>query len=151
MELNTLRKYGIKIETYLKLDTFALAVKLLKNSKEIPSNAKRPKKNFGYHLSLCQAFAISRREGTSLAMLKEDMWCFEPVIGLGLAKAPQYFLEGHNRFPGTARTLEAGKNWAQSFPHFELGKYEGITFAPLSKTTFDPDLINPINSNYDSH
>ncbi|HZK12183.1 MAG TPA: DUF169 domain-containing protein [Atribacterota bacterium] len=141
MELNILHEYGNKIETYLKLNTFALAVKLLKNKKEIPSNAKRPKKDFGYHLSLCQAFAISRREGMPFAMLKEDMWCFEPVIGLGLAKVPQYFLEGHNRFPGTARTLEAGKNWAQSLPNFELGKYEGIAFLPLSKTTFNPDLI----------
>jgi len=91
-----------------------------------------------YHYA---SLAISRREGTPFAMLKEDMWCFEPVIGLEMAKAPQYFLEGYNRFPGTARTLEAGKNWAQSFPHFELGKYEGIAFAPLSKTTFKPNLI----------
>jgi uncharacterized protein (DUF169 family) len=141
MELSVLHEYGKKIETHLKLNTFALAIKLLESKKDIPFVAKRPKKDFGYHLSLCQAFAISRREGTSFAMLKEDMWCFEPVIGLGLAKAPQYFLEGNNRFPGTTRTLEAGKNWARSFPHFELGKYEGIAFAPLSKTTFEPDLI----------
>ena len=46
MELNKLRKYGIKIETYLKLNTFTLAIKLLKNKKEIPSDAKRPKKDF---------------------------------------------------------------------------------------------------------
>jgi len=141
MELNILRGYGNKIETYLKLNTLVLAIKLLENKKDIPFFTKRPKKDFGYHLSLCQAFAISRREGTPLTMLKEDMWCFEPVIGLGLAKAPQYFLEGHNRFPGTARTLEAGKNWVQSFPHFKLNKYKAITFAPLSKTTFEPDLI----------
>jgi len=73
---------------YLKLKTFVLAIELLENKKDMPFVAKRPKKDFGYHLSLCQAFAISRREGISLAMLKEDMWCFVPVIGLGLAKAP---------------------------------------------------------------
>ena len=140
MELNILHEYGDKIETFLKLNTLILAIKLLKK-KEIPLDAKRPKKDFGYHLSLCQAFAISRREGRSLALLKEDMWCFEPVIGLGLAKAPPYFLQGHNRFPETARTLEAGKNWAQSLPHLEGGKYVGIAFTPLSKTTFEPDII----------
>ena len=116
MNMNILHEYGNKIETYLKLSTFALAIKLIKKKKDIPFVAKRPKKDFGYHLSLCQAFAISRREGTSFTMLKEDMWCFEPVIGLGLAKSPQYFLERHNRFPGTARPLETGKNWAQSSP-----------------------------------
>ena len=141
MELSVIREYGDKLEKYLKLKTSVLAVKLLQNSEDILLNSKRPKKDFGHHLSLCQAFAISRREGTFFTMSKEDMWCFYPVIGLGIAEAPEYFLEGNNRFPGNARTLEAGKKWAQSFPHFELDKYKGITFAPLSKTTFAPDLI----------
>ena len=76
-------------------------------------------------------------------MFKEDMWCFSPVIGLGLEKAPKYFLEWYNRYPvpGSSQTLEAGAKWAQSFPHFELGKYKGIAFAPLSKISFEPDLI----------
>lgn len=43
-------------------------------------------------------------------MFREDTWCFEPVIVLALVKVPQYFLEGNNRFPGTAQTLEEGKN-----------------------------------------
>jgi len=140
-KLNIFHEYGYKIQAHLNLETFALAIKLLKYEKDAPNNIQRPKKDLGYHLSLCQAFAISRREGVSLTMFKEDMWCFEPVIGLGLAEAPQYFLEGNNRFPGTAQNIEAGKNWAQSFPHFEFGEYKGITFAPLIKTTFEPDLI----------
>jgi len=143
MELNVIHEYGNKIEKYLRLKTFVLAVKLLQNEKDMPSVAKRPTKDLGYHLSLCQALAITRREGIPMSMLKEDMWCFEPVIGLGIEKAPQYFLEGHNRYPypGAAQSLEAGAKWAQSFPHFELGKYKGVAFAPLSETTFKPDLI----------
>jgi len=140
-KLDIIQKYGEKIKTYLQLNTFSLAVKMLENKNNIPTNTCKPKKDMGHHLSLCQAFAISRREGTPFTMFKEDMWCFEPVIGLGLEKAPEYFLDGHNRFPGTARTLEAGKHWVRSFPHFESGKYKGIAFAPLSKTTFYPDLI----------
>jgi uncharacterized protein (DUF169 family) len=69
------------------------------------------------------------------------MWCVEPVIGLGLAEPPQYFLEGHNRYPLTASSLEAGKNWAQSFPRFKFGKYKGVSFAPLTETDFIPNLI----------
>ncbi|MFC1593268.1 DUF169 domain-containing protein, partial [Candidatus Omnitrophota bacterium] len=92
-------------------------------------------------LSLCQGFAMSRREGTPLAMLKEDMWCIEPVIGLGLADIPQYFLDGHNRFPGSAKTLEAGSNWAHAFPRLAVGKYIGIASAPLKTAIFEPDLV----------
>ena len=28
-------------------------------------------------------------------MLKEDMWCPEPIICYGLVEPPSYFLEGH--------------------------------------------------------
>lgn len=37
-------------------------------------------------------------------------------------------------------TLEAGANWAQEFPHFEVGKYVGIVSAPLRTANFEPDL-----------
>jgi len=144
MELNLLRNYGNRIEDCLRLKTYVLGVKLLKN-KEEPLNNKlqNPLNDFGYHLSLCQALAISRRKGKALSMFKEDMWCFEPVIALGFEKAPQYFLEGHNRYPlpGSSQSLKAGAKWAQSFPHFELGKYKGIAIAPLFKINFEPDLV----------
>jgi len=141
MVLKVIQEYGEKIEKYLKLNTFVLAEKYLESKTNIPSESKRPKKDLGYKLSLCQALAISRREGTPFTMLKEDMWCFYPVIGLGIEEAPQFFLKGNNRFPESARTLEAGAKWAKMLPHFELGKYVGMTFSPLSKTTFKPDLI----------
>jgi hypothetical protein len=47
-----------------------------------------------------------------MAMLKEDHWCFEPVVGYGLGEPPEYFLEGHNRYPRDVETLAAGKTYA---------------------------------------
>ena len=141
MQFKKYQKYGNKLKKYLILETLPLGIKLLQNKRDLPANAKQPMKDFGHHLSLCQAFAISRRKAESFVMFKEDMWCFEPVIGLGIEKAPKYFLEGNNRYPATARTLQAGKNWATHFPHFEYGKYIGIAFSPLSMVNFQPDLI----------
>ena len=132
MEINEIQIIAKKLQKYLELKTFPLAIKLLKDEKEIPLEAKRPLKDFGNHLSLCQAFAISRREGITVAMLKEDMWCFYPVIGLGIVEAPQYFLEGNSRYPRLAKNIKAGKKWAETLPRFDTGKY---------KTTFEPDLI----------
>jgi len=141
MKLSIVQKHGKNIEEYLKLETSIIALKLLKRKEDIPLHTKRPKKDVGYRLSLCQGLGITRREKTPISLLKEDMWCVEPVIGLGLAEPPKYFLEGNNRYPLTASTLDAGKTWAQSFPRFEAGKYIGVSFAPLNETTFIPDLI----------
>ncbi|MCK4402357.1 MAG: DUF169 domain-containing protein [Dehalococcoidia bacterium] len=139
--LRELHEYGEEIERRLRLRTFPIAVKLLEKEADIPEGAIRPKRDLGHHLSTCQGFAMSRREGTLVAMLKEDMWCFEPVIGYGLAELPQYFLDGYNRFPESVMTLEAGSSWARSFPHLETGKYIGILSGPLVTANFEPDLI----------
>jgi len=139
-EVEVFHRYGKEIEKQLRLKNSPLAVKLLRKKKDIPKDAKKPKRDLGYRLSTCQAFSISRRQMISIAMTKEDMWCFEPVIGYGLAKPPKYFLEGHNRFPRTAKTLEAGRNWAQAFPHLKYSEYIGIVSAPLTKANFEPDL-----------
>jgi len=141
MQLEDMRNCGEEISRRLCLKTFPLAVKLLDKKEDIPQEALRPLRDLGYHLEVCQAYATTRREGTLIAMLKEDMWCFEPVVGYGIAEPPQYFLEGHNRFPRDVETLEAGKNYASDFPRLPVGKYIGVMSAPLKATNFNPDLV----------
>ena len=141
MKLSVFHEYGEELEKRLRLQSFPLALKLLEKEEDIPKGAQRPLRDFGYHLALCQGFALSRREGTTLAMLKEDMWCFEPVIAYGLAEPPEYFLEGYNRFPRDVKTLEAGANYARELPRLEFGKYIGVVSAPLITATFEPDVI----------
>jgi uncharacterized protein (DUF169 family) len=135
------REYGEELDKRLRSKTFSLAVKLLEREEDIPDGTRRPLRDLGYHLSLCQVYQISRRWGTAMAMLKEDMWCFEPVVGYGLGEPPAYFLEGHNRFPEDVESLEAGRHYADEFPHLEVGKYVGVMSAPLRATDFEPDLV----------
>jgi len=140
-EMETLHKYGEELEKRLRLKTFPLAVKLLEKEADIPEGAVRPLRDLGYHMPLCQAFATSRREGTLMAALKEDMLCFEPVVGYGMAEPPQYFLEGHNRFPEDVESLEIGSHYASDFPRLPVGKYIGVMSAPLQTATFLPDVV----------
>ena len=114
---------------------------MLEKVGDIPEGANRPKKDFGVCLAQCQAFAFAERYGMSIAMLKEDMWCPEQVLGYGLEEPPKYFLEGRNRYPDDVESLEAGANWARDFPRFEVGKYVGIVAAPLAIANFESDLI----------
>ncbi|HEX75045.1 MAG TPA: DUF169 domain-containing protein [Dehalococcoidia bacterium] len=141
LNLKDMHQWAEELERRLRLKTFPLAVKLLEKEEHIPEGAMRPIRDLGYHLPLCQGYAMSRREGTVVAMLKQDMWCFEPVVGYGLVESPQYFLEGCNRFPQDVKTLEAGRNYASDFPRLETGKYIGVASAPLTTANFEPDLV----------
>jgi len=130
-----------ELERLLRLQSLPLALKMLKSEDEIPKEAQRPVKDMGFHLNFCQALSLSRRNGLTIAQTIEDMWCFEPVVGLGFVKPPERFLEGYNRFPSSARTLEAGATWARNMPRFDYGKYIGVLCAPLEKASFEPDIF----------
>jgi len=116
---------GKTLEQTLKLNNAPIAVKMLQDESEIPSGALRPKKDRGYHLAQCQAFAMSRRENTIVAMLKEDNWCPGPVIAYGLVPRPD--------------SPEARKN--NTGDVFPYGKYIGILTTPLITAGFEPDVV----------
>jgi len=138
--MNKFNELGRKLELQLRLNTYPLAIKMLKSIEDVPEDATRPLKKFGKCLSTCQAFALSRRFGETVAQIFEDMWCPEPVIGFGLAEPPEYFFEGKTRYPSGVKSLEAGANWAREFPRFEVGKYVGVVSAPLTSASFEPDV-----------
>ena len=118
-------KYGEELEKALLLKTSPIAVKMLELEKDIPEGAIRPKRDKGYHLAQCQAFAMTRRQGLAIAMLKEDHWCWAPLMGYGLVEDPHdAFVDSH-----------------AFFPRFEEGKYIGMVTAPLKTANFEPDMV----------
>ncbi len=140
-EFDVFHEFGKELEERIRLQTFPLAVKMLEKESDIPEKAQRPMRDFGYRLSSCQGFAISRREGTAVVTMFEDMWCPEAVVGFGLAEAPQYFFDGYHRFPQSVESLEAGSVWAREFPKLKVGQYVGVVSAPLTMTPFEPDVV----------
>jgi uncharacterized protein (DUF169 family) len=118
------KKYGEELERSLMLRTSPIAVKMLEKEADIPKEAVRPKRDRKCHLAQCQAFALSRREGTTVAMLKEDNWCPTAVMAYGLVKRP-----------------ESVEKWTHPYECFEHGKYIGIVSAPLKSASFMPDVV----------
>jgi len=123
-EWSTLNKYGEELETSLLLRTSPVAVKMLEKEADIPNGAFRPKRDGGYHIAQCQAFGMSRREGKTVAMLKEDHWCPTALTAYGMVPKP----------------ASMGM-FGESSPSFEVGKYLGVVTAPLKRAAFVPDVI----------
>src|SRR6056297_2754457 len=142
MELQKLHRKAQLLQNKLRLKTNILAIKLIETPEDIPADAERPLKDYGYHLDLCQALGKSRLEGKTIVMQKEDMWCFEPVVGLGMAEPSREFLAGDNRYPWSVMKREDASKWAHSLPHLERGRYMGVVSAPLSTCSFEPDMYS---------
>jgi len=139
--LNELNRYGEELERLLLLRTSPIAVKMVEREDDIPEGTLRPKRDRGVHLAQCQAFAMSRRQGIAVALLKEDHWCWDPLISFGLVEPPDLFLEGRILFPHMVASLEAAKNLAKTSPRLEFGRYIGVLSAPLKTAKFEPDLV----------
>jgi uncharacterized protein (DUF169 family) len=118
-------RYGAELESSLLLKTSPIAVKMLEKESDIPEGAIRPKKDRGYHIAQCQAFAMTRRQGMTIAMLAEDHWCWAPLLAYGLVENP------HDPFIDSVA----------AFPSFKRGKYIGLVTAPLKSAKFEPDMV----------
>ena len=103
-KLETYNKFGEELENGLLLRTSPIAVKMLEKEADIPEGAFRPFKDEGYHLAQCQAFSLSRMEGKTVAMLKEDHWCPTALMAYGMA-TPLAFDKASTRDSTRARSL----------------------------------------------
>lgn len=141
LSLSEFNGFGEEIERRLLLRTSPIAIKLLETEKDIPESALRPKRDLGFHLGLCQAFTMSRRERKTVAMLKEDHWCYLPVIAFGLVEPPDFFLQANTFYKFSVGDLKAAVKLAKELPRLEHGKWTGIVSAPLNAAQFEPDVV----------
>ncbi len=128
------------MSVYIKHQTHPLAVKLLRQEDRIPEGAKSPVKDFGVTFSLCQALALSRKEGLTILLDKNSQSCPIALAGLGLVR-PEEFLSGKFVLAPSNQSPEARKKIAASLPRFPFGKYQQVLIAPIKAAAFDPDVI----------
>jgi len=122
LTLKQVHEYGHELEIWLRMRVHPIAIKMLKNRGEVPEGAIIPTRDWKHKYSLCQSFARSQRNAETIAMFKEDHWCFEPVVGLGLAEKSEFCLEGHHRYPDSVKDLQAAAEWCRNMPHLQYGE-----------------------------
>ncbi|MBW1789248.1 MAG: DUF169 domain-containing protein [Deltaproteobacteria bacterium] len=115
-----------KLTYYFRPLTFPVAVKLLTAADELPEKVKVPSRDFGQKMMTCQAMAMARRHGLSVAVGPGDVKCAPSAIGLGMVDPNA--LEKPEGPEAVSKTLE-------------LGKYSYILYSPLHSARFEPDVL----------
>lgn len=120
----------------------AMALKMIRNTSEVPDGALYPLRDMGQHMALCQAFALSRREGRTVFMQKQDHWCFGPLVGYGHVEMKKGSAAFNELLPVIGIfDPEAAARFIENSPHLPVGEYCGILTAPLETADFEPDAI----------
>lgn len=133
--------YDDKLNQYLRLNTFPVAVKFLHDMNEAPERAKRPSRDLGHLLTTCQAVSMSRRYGWVIALGREDLSCVLGAMALGLEKQLPHYKEGNLCLDLYTDNLEAGRLSEESVPRLPEGEYAGLVTAPLQRASFVPDSV----------
>ncbi len=128
-----------KLNKYLKLSTFPIAVKLIENLDIFDEihRIKRPDKK----LALCQIFSYSRYYGWTIGLSKEDNICPLAEIAMGFEKPYKSFLEGAFFLDRYNKTPEGAKKTAEMIPKVPYGKIRGIISGALARIDYTPDFI----------
>lgn len=133
------KKIDDKLNKYLRLATFPIAVKLLRNAEELNDIKflKKPEKK----IALCQIFTYARYYGWTIGCVKEDNLCPLAEISLGFEKSHKLFEEGAFFVGRYNETKDAAKKTTATMPKLPFGQYTAIVTGTLARIDFEPDLI----------
>ncbi len=146
-EIEKWRDAGQEYYDKLRLLTFPLAIKYIKDESEIPSNAFRPSK-INQRLSLCQAFTTARRLGRSVGMTFEDNHCITSSFVQGWKYMPgkellkSQIISGYHSNPSSEMRIQLQFSELLTKKAREKVKGNiGFVVSPLTKTDIIPDVI----------
>ena len=132
---------GKGLRRCINTETFPVAIKILKEKGEIPSGTRTPLKDLKVKMAHCQAQAIARKYGWTIAMTKEDLGCAISGHNYGWEIADQEgaidFLTRMNYAGDRAAALKI----LQSHRALEPGQCEAVVYSPLEWSKIEPDVI----------
>lgn len=129
------------IEKYVRPDTFPLAIRVMKEGEQLPDKVRQPLKDLGEKFSICQSITMSRRYGWSLAMGREDQSCPIAKIAFGFEEELDFYKEGNLANGMYAATCDIGAITESKVPKFSKEESGTILIAPLSRATFEPEIV----------
>ena len=88
------KTFAREIETYVRPATFPVAAKLLWLDEGVPEKAKRPFRDMKIQIAICQAIAMARRYGWTVAVGEEDLNCVLTKTVFGFAPLTEHFTSG---------------------------------------------------------
>jgi len=127
----------------LRLKTFPVAVKFLKNKADLPEKARRPSAVPGKRVAICQGVTMARNYGWTVGLAKEDVICVPAAIVFGFSGSsdPPASLAGLFCKINFSSAEGLARKEISSMSRFENGEIEAIVMAPLERASFDPDTI----------
>ena len=138
-----MNELGIRLRETVGLPYSPVAVRVYEDENEAPADAFRPYRDKGLHYGLCQVTSLVKTKGMTIALTKEDHWCWKPLMAFGLVdcerNTPVY--QQVLRNCGIPQPDRADYHFQKDFPRMPRNDQRVIVEAPLETASFVPDVI----------
>ena len=131
------------ISNELRLKTFPVAVKFLKDTSEFPEKTRQPSVVMQKRVTICQAVTMARVYGWTVGLTREDLICVPAMIAFGFS--------GSDDPPASLARLFCEVNFhddeiqarkgIDSMNILDNDKFGAMVLAPLTKGLYEPDTV----------
>jgi uncharacterized protein (DUF169 family) len=140
-ELAPFRALDEALSRYIRPDTFPLGIRMLSPGEPVPEGVRIPTRDVGEHWIVCQSIGIARRFGWSIAVGKEEVICPLASVSFGFRPPNARYDTGEAALGMYCSDEEAAGALEAATWRFEAGRFERLCVAPLSRLTFEPNVI----------
>jgi uncharacterized protein (DUF169 family) len=128
------------LSEFVRPQHFPLAVGFAAAGAE-PERCKRPQRDLGIRVAICQSFALARRYGWTLAVGREDLSCPLAHVAFGYSPSLPFYEEGNLCVEMYTKSAEAGARSEAAVPRLPLGHHDLLLIAPVARAAFDPAVF----------
>ncbi|HVP67318.1 MAG TPA: DUF169 domain-containing protein [Anaeromyxobacteraceae bacterium] len=129
------------LEKHLRVATFPVGIRSLKPGEPVPPKAKRPQKNLGVKVAICQGLGLARRYGWTLAFAGEDLSCPIAKAVFGFEERNDYYASGALADGMYASCREAGARFEAALAKYQPGEISHVVAGPLGRIDFEPQTV----------
>ena len=130
-----------ELQTYIRPQTFPVAIRMLEPGEEIPERARRPGRDWKKLSMSCQVIDMARRYGWTIALTREDHVCSLGITAIGFDKPLPIYNVGTLCEGMYTETKQAGQRSEAAIDKFEVGRYSCLLVAPLDRANFEPHVV----------
>jgi len=130
-----------QLEKYLRVSTFPLGIRSLAPGEPVPPKARRPLKDLGVKVAICQTIGLARRYGWTLAFGGEELSCPIAKAVFGFEERNDYYSSGALADGMYASCREAGARFEDALAKYRPGEISHVVVGPLGRIDFEPHTV----------
>ncbi len=129
------------LDQHLRPETFPLAIRVVRGAEPLPAKVRRPWRDLGIKVSICQGISMARRYGWAIAMGSEDLCCPIAQVAFGFKPEIPFYTEGNLAAGMYVEACGQGALTEAEVPKFATEEAGVVVVAPLSRCTFEPETV----------